>query len=134
MGKIYNFDTEKYLEDGVATYQKREDVEKLAVQIAKEGFDNLYLMGIGGTEFEFYHLYYMLDKYFDIDVHLISAADYFLKKDKKLSKKSLVVTASSSGNTVELIKAAKEETIVDILWVNLASYLVVEIIFSISKL
>lgn len=108
MGKIYNFDTEKYLEDGVTSYQKREDVEKLAVEIAKGGFDNIYLMGIGGTEFELYHLYYMLDKYFDVDISLISAADYFLKKDKKLTDKSLVVTASSSGNTVELIKAVKE--------------------------
>lgn len=108
MREIYNFDVEKYLEDGVKAYQKRESVEKLAKHIVKEGFDNIYLMGIGGTEFEFYHFYYLINKYFDIDLKLISAADYFLMKDKDLTENSLVVTASSSGNTIELIKAAKE--------------------------
>lgn len=108
MTNIYKFDVDKYLKDGENAYSQRKKVEKLADKLVDEGFKNIYLLGMGGTEFEFYHFDYVIKKYFDIDIKLISAADYFLMKDKDLSEESLVITASSSGNTVELIDAVKK--------------------------
>ena len=107
MTDLHKFDKERYLEDGRNAYSQRKDVEKLADQLVDEGFKNIYLMGMGGTEFEFYHFHYLINKYFDVEIHLINAADFLLLEDKNFTTESLVITASSSGNTPELIKAAK---------------------------
>ena len=47
-----------------------------------------------------------MKKYSDIDIELVNAADANTVHPKKLTKDTLVITASASGDTVEIVEAA----------------------------
>ena len=63
------------------------------------------MLGIGGTEFEFAQFDYLVKKYSDIELYAINAADANTVHPKNLTKDSLVITASASGTTVEIVEA-----------------------------
>ena len=46
------FDGEKYLSEGDKIYAQRAEVEAVADKVWNDGFKNIILLGIGGTEFE----------------------------------------------------------------------------------
>ena len=101
------FEKEKYLEHGKKTYEMREEVEKIADEVFAKGAKNIVLIGIGGTEFELGPIEYQIKKYSNIDVELVNAADANTVHPKKITKDTLVITASASGDTVEIVEAAK---------------------------
>lgn len=44
-----NFDVEKYMKESEAAYAKRADIEALADKLTERGYDNIVVIGIGGT-------------------------------------------------------------------------------------
>ena len=44
-----NFDVKKYIEEGKTTYSKRKDIEALADKVTARGYNNIVIIGIGGT-------------------------------------------------------------------------------------
>ena len=100
------FDGEKYLSEGDKIYAQRAEVEAVADKVWNDGFKNIILLGIGGTEFELGPIAYQVKKYSDIDIELVNAADANTIHPKKLTKDTLVITASASGDTVEIVEAA----------------------------
>ena len=105
--ELIKFDEPKYLEDGKAVVSQRKEAEDLAKVIHDQGYSNIFLLGIGGTEFEFGHYEYLLSRMSDVDIYSVNAADVNTVRPKKLNKDSLVITASASGDTVEIVQAAK---------------------------
>ena len=105
--ELIKFDEPKYLEDGKAVVGQRKEAEDLAKVIHDQGYSNIFLLGIGGTEFEFGHYEYLISRMSDVDIYSVNAADVNTVRPKKLNKDSLVITASSSGDTVEIVQAAK---------------------------
>ena len=105
--ELVKFDEPKYLEDGKAVVGQRKEAEDLAQVLHDQGYSNIFLLGIGGTEFEFGHYEYLMSRMSDVDVYAVNAADVNTVRPKKLNKDSLVITASSSGDTVEIVQAAK---------------------------
>ena len=105
--ELIKFDEPKYLEDGRAVVSQRKEAEDLAKVIHDQGYSNIFLLGIGGTEFEFGHYEYLLSRMSDVDIYSVNAADVNTVRPKKLNKDSLVITASASGDTVEIVQAAK---------------------------
>ena len=101
------FDADKYLAEGEKVYSKRSEIEEVADKVCKDEFKNIVFLGIGGTEFEFDPSVYYMKKYGSIDVELYNAADANTVHPKKITKDTLVVTASASGDTVEIVEAAK---------------------------
>lgn len=99
------FEKEKYLEHGKKTYEMREEVEKIADEVFAKGAKNIVLIGIGGTEFEMMAINYILKKYSTIDTSLYNAADANTLHPRKITKDTLVITASASGDTKEIIEA-----------------------------
>ncbi len=100
------FDSEKYLEEGDKIYAQRAEVEAIADKVWETGFKNIVLLGIGGTEFELAPIAYQVKKYSDIDIEMFNAADANTSHPKSITKETLVVTASASGDTVEIVEAA----------------------------
>ena len=100
------FDGEKYLSEGDKIYAQRAEVEAVADKVWNDGFKNIILLGIGGTEFELGPIAYQVKKYSNIDIELVNAADANTVHPKKLTKDTLVITASASGDTVEIVEAA----------------------------
>lgn len=105
--ELIKFDEEKYLKDGEAVYAQRAEVEALADEIAAIGYSNIFLLGIGGTEFEFAQFEYLVKKHSSVEIYSVNAADINVQHPRELNKDSLVITASSTGNTVEIVEAAK---------------------------
>ena len=105
--ELINFNPDAYLKDGEMVYSKRSEIEELADKLTQEGYKNIYLMGIGGTEFELYQFAYAANRMSDLPVKVINAADLNAVHPRDLTKDTIVITASDSGNTPEIIEAAQ---------------------------
>ncbi len=103
-----NFDIEKYLADGKTAYGQRANIEALADLLSDQGFSNLIVIGIGGTWAEWLPVVQVMRHYTDLPIYLENAAELCVRNDKNfLTKDSLVITASASGDTKEILEAVK---------------------------
>lgn len=105
--EIMHFDQEGYLADGAAAVETGDKMEALADKVADEGYDAIFLMGVGGTWDELMQLEYLMNKYGDkdLEVYLIHAAEFNVMGHKRMTDKSVVLTASESGTTPEILEA-----------------------------
>lgn len=110
--EIMNFDQEGYLKDGEAAYEAGQKLIALADKVADEGYDAIFLMGVGGTWDELMNLEYLMNKFGgkDLEVYLIHAAEWNVAGHKRMTDKSIVLTASESGTTPEVLEAVKKMT------------------------
>jgi fructoselysine-6-phosphate deglycase len=79
------------------------EVEKVVDQICDEGYDNIFLFGIGGTLLyagQIMHTAKQLGC--SLPLYLENATDFLYEGNKKFTKNSVVVIASLSGNTIEV--------------------------------
>jgi fructoselysine-6-phosphate deglycase len=83
------------------------EIDKAVDEISNKGFDNLYLVGSGGTYATIGSLAYMLKENSALTVNHEIAAEVVRIKPKTLTSKSVLVTASLSGTTEETIDAVK---------------------------
>ena len=103
-----NFDVENYMQEGKTAYSKRADIEKMADEVTARGFENIVVIGIGGTWAEWHPVVHVMRHYTKLPIYLENAAELCIKKDKQhLTKDSLVITASASGDTKEILEAVK---------------------------
>lgn len=105
---LRNFDVEKYLKEGEQAYSKRVEIEARVDKLAKTDYENVVLLGIGGTWAEWYPVAEVAKYYSDLPIYLENAGEFLVKKNKRyVSEKSLVFTSSASGDTAEIVKAVK---------------------------
>ncbi|MEE0540506.1 MAG: SIS domain-containing protein, partial [Collinsella sp.] len=73
--EIMHFSQEGYLEDGKNVYETGKKMIELADKVADEGYDAVFLMGVGGTWDELMQLEYLMNKFGDrdLEVYLIHA-------------------------------------------------------------
>lgn len=105
--ELIKFKEADFLKGGEEIYEQRSRVETFADKIAEEGYSNIFLLGIGGTEFEFAQFEYLIKKMSSVEIYSINAADANTLRPRELNKDSLVITASSTGDTVEIVEAVK---------------------------
>lgn len=105
--EIMNFDQEGYLADGAALYEVGRKMAALADKVAEEGYDAVFLMGVGGTWDEFMQLEYLMNKFGDrdLEVYLIHAAEWNVSGHRRMTSNSVVLTSSESGTTPEILEA-----------------------------
>ena len=104
---MYNFNGpryEKVISDALAM---RPQIEKAVDAICAEGYSNLFLIGCGGTYAHALPMQYWLDTSSGIEMHSVIAAEFMLMNHKRFSKDSVCVFASRTGNTKEIVAAAK---------------------------
>ncbi len=108
--EIMHFSQEGYLEDGKNVYETGKKMTALADKVADEGYDAVFLMGVGGTWDELMQLEYLMNKFGDrdLEVYLIHAAEWNVMGHKRMTEKSVVLTASESGTTPEVLEAVKK--------------------------
>lgn len=108
--EIMHFDQDGYLADGAAAVKAGDTMEKLADKVAEEGYDAIFLLGVGGTWDELMQLEYFMNKYGDrdLEVYLIHAAEFDIVGHKRMTERSVVLTASESGTTPEVLTAVKK--------------------------
>lgn len=100
---MLNFDEAKVRQDHQNGVDMIPEVEKIVDQICDEGYDNIFLFGIGGTLLyagQIMHTAKQLGC--SLPLYLENATDFLYEGNKKFTKNSVVVIASLSGNTIEV--------------------------------
>lgn len=100
---MLNFDEAKVRQDHQNGVDMIPEVEKVVDQICDEGYDNIFLFGIGGTLLyagQIMHTAKQLGC--SLPLYLENATDFLYEENKKFTKNSVVVIASLSGNTIEV--------------------------------
>lgn len=100
---MLNFDEAKVRQDHQNGVDMIPEVEKVVDQICDEGYDNIFLFGIGGTLLyagQIMHIAKQLGC--SLPLYLENATDFLYEGNKKFTKNSVVVIASLSGNTIEV--------------------------------
>ena len=100
---MLNFDEAKVRQDHQNGVDMIPKVEKVVDQICDEGYDNIFLFGIGGTLLyagQIMHTAKQLGC--SLPLYLENATDFLYEGNKKFTKNSVVVIASLSGNTIEV--------------------------------
>ena len=108
--EIMHFDQEGYLKDGAAAVEAGKKMIEIADRVADEGYDAVFLMGVGGTWDELMQLEYLMNKFGDrdLEVYLVHAAEWNVMGHKRMTERSVVLTASESGTTPEVLEAVKK--------------------------
>ena len=108
--EIMHFDQAGYLADGAAAVEAGKKMTALADKVSDEGYDAIFLMGVGGTWDELMQLEYLMNKYGDkdLEVYLIHAAEWNVAGHKRMTERSVVLTASESGTTPEVLEAVRK--------------------------
>ena len=104
---MFNFDVpryEKVVNDAIAL---RPQIEAAVDQICKEGYSNLFFIGCGGTYAHSLPMKYWMDGSSSIDTVSVIAAEFMAAPPKKFSKDSVCIFSTRSGNTKEIVAAAK---------------------------
>ena len=100
---MLNFDEAKVRQDHQNGVDMIPEVEKVVDQICDEGYDNIFLFGIGGTLLyagQIMHTAKQLGC--SLPLYLENATDFLYEGNNKFTKNSVVVIASLSGNTIEV--------------------------------
>lgn len=100
---MLNFDEAKVRQDHQNGVDMIPEVEKVVDQICDEGYDNIFIFGIGGTLLyagQIMHTAKQLGC--SLPLYLENATDFLYEGNKKFTKNSVVVIASLSGNTIEV--------------------------------
>ncbi len=95
---------EQVLQVGV---NERKNVEKIVKDIVKEGVENIFLVGCGGSLAVMFPLKYIVDTKSTLSAYVYTANEFNHTKPMKLTSKSLVLLSSYSGSTKETVEAAK---------------------------
>lgn len=104
---MFNFNVpryEKVVNDAIAL---RPQIEKAADEICAQGYSNIFFIGCGGTYAHSLPMKYWFDTESDIETHSLIAAEFIAMGHKKFSKDSICVFSTRSGNTKEIVEAAK---------------------------
>ena len=104
---MFNFNVpryEKVVGDAIAL---RPQIEKAVDEICAQGYTNIFFIGCGGTYAHSLPMKYWLDTTSDIDTYSVIAAEFMAAGHKKFTKDSVCVFSTRSGNTKEIVAAAK---------------------------
>lgn len=107
---MYGFENETYLKVLHGAVDNIEVIKDIIEKVEEKGFDNVFLVGTGGTYSMVSPLAYMLKTNSTLEWYYEIAAELVAAKPKKLGERSLMITASLSGTTKETIAAAEYAT------------------------
>ncbi|WP_066059948.1 SIS domain-containing protein [Robertmurraya korlensis] len=96
-----------YLERGEMNYQLREYIEKIADSISERGFQNIFFVGSGGSIEMLRSFADYFKKLSNIPVYTDTSAEFAVAQYKQLTKDSLVILVSKTGDAEEAVQAAR---------------------------
>ena len=104
---MYNFNVTRYENVVKSAIKLRSQIEKAADKVCEEGFSNIFFIGCGGTYAHSLPMKYWLDSESNLETHSVIASEFITMQHKKFSKDSLCIFSTRSGNTKEIVQAAK---------------------------
>lgn len=104
---MFNFDVARYEKVVTDAINLRPQIEAAVDKICEEGYSNIFFIGCGGTYAHSLPMKYWIDTDSDIEAVSVIAAEFMAAPPKKFTKDSVCVFSSRSGNTKEIVAAAK---------------------------
>lgn len=104
---MINFDETKMLENGAFIYDRRKDIEAIADHVCQKGFSNIFISSVGGSQAMMDPFRDMINEMSDIAVYCVLASTIVMTDHNQLTKDSLILMSSKSGDTKETVTAAK---------------------------
>lgn len=104
---MFNFDIPRYKKVVTDALGLRKTIEAAADEISKKGYKNIFFIGCGGTYAHSLPIKYWLDSNTNIESHSVIASEFMLMNHKRFSKDTVCVFSTRSGNTKEIVQAAK---------------------------
>jgi fructoselysine 6-phosphate deglycase len=103
-----DFNRKEYLDSLTQSLKVKNEAGKLGTELAKNGIKNVFLVGCGAPNREMGAIKYFLDRDAKkLETHLYFPAEFINLAPAKLGSDSLVVLATHSGTTPELIQTAE---------------------------
>lgn len=102
-----NFDEAKYLSAGKAIIDTIPEFEAIGEAIKDKQYTKIIVPVIGGTWARWYPVTKVMKDLTHLPVYLENAANFCVSPNKGIDEKTLILTASNSGNTKEIVAAAK---------------------------
>jgi fructoselysine 6-phosphate deglycase len=97
-----------YIESLTTSLKVKDEAAKLGIELAKGGIKNIFLVGCGAPNREMGAIKYFLDRDAKkLETYLYFPAEFMAQVPAKLGTDSLVVLATHSGTTPEMIKTAE---------------------------
>lgn len=104
---MFNFDETRYKKVVQDALQLRAPIEAAVDEVCRDGYSNLFFIGCGGTYAHAMGMKYWLDTSSGIESHNVIAAEFMTGGHKKFNKDSICIFSTRSGNTKEIVEAAK---------------------------
>jgi len=102
------FNRKEYLDSLTQALQVKDEAGKLGTELAKNGIKNIFLVGCGAPNREMGAIKYFLDRDAKkLETYLYFPAEFINLAPAKLGTDSLVVLATHSGTTPEMIQTAE---------------------------
>lgn len=102
---MLKFDEEKYVKLGKETVDHRKEIEKIADEISADGYDNIFFISSGGSLAIMFQYEKIIKRISKKPVFSEVAGEIVLTGNELLNERSLVITASKSGDTKETVRA-----------------------------
>ncbi len=105
---MFNFDVPRYTKVVTDAIALRPQIEAAVDEVCSQGYSNLFFIGCGGTYAHSLPMKYWMDTTSDkIETHTVIAAEFMASGHKRFSKDSVCIFSTRSGNTKEIVAAAK---------------------------
>ena len=105
---MYDIDLNRYTEVVDSAIALRPQIEKAVDEICAQGYSNLFFIGCGGTYAHSLPMMYWLETTTNkVEAHAVIAAEFMVMGHKAFSKDSVCIFSTRSGNTKEIVAAAK---------------------------
>ncbi|MET9066791.1 SIS domain-containing protein [Streptosporangium sandarakinum] len=102
---MLRFNEPEFLSRTASAAALRPQIEELVDRLVDEGFDNLFLLGAGGTYAQMWPYEHLARRSSTLDVRAAIAAELVVSGDARLGERSVVVFTSVSGTTEDSIRA-----------------------------
>ncbi|MFF0306956.1 SIS domain-containing protein [Streptosporangium sp. NPDC004379] len=102
---MLRFNEPEFLSQTASAVALRPQIEELVDRLVDEGFDNLLLVGAGGTYAQMWPYEHLARRSSTLDVRAAIAAELVVSGDARLGERSVVIFTSVSGTTEDSVRA-----------------------------
>lgn len=106
--QVLKFDEKKQFDLIAGALALRGKIEKIADKICERDYDGIYFLGIGGTYASAMQVVSHIKEKSTLAAYVESAGEYITAGNRRIGEKSIVVVASVTGSTIEVVKAIEK--------------------------
>lgn len=104
---MLKFNRDEFIEQETAALQIIPQAEKIVDEVCKNGYSNIFYVGIGGTITYEWQMESMVKSMSTLKLHVENAAELLAMGNKNFTKDSIMVIESASGDTKEIVAAVE---------------------------